>query len=93
MNKNLFFGIVALLIVVNGLLFYKTISLKNSIIETGYQKYKIIKKAKEFNLLKNRFVCKNKEVSLSQLKNALNSNIEIKHLVITKDKATFRCEK
>ena len=93
MNKNIFFGIMGLLLFLNIALFYKSNLLKKEIIENGYYKYEVEKKAKEYKALKNRFVCKNRVVQIKELKNVLNSNIEIQNLIITKNKAQFRCEK
>ena len=92
MNKNIFFGIMGILLLLNVALFYKATILKKKIIENGYYKYKMEKRGKEYNLLKNRFVCKNRVVPIKELKNVLNSNIKIEYLVITKNKAQFRCE-
>lgn len=93
MNSRMFSLLIALFVVINIGLFVQNSKLKKEVIEKEYDLIKQEKLAKEFKFYKNKFSkCENFNLPLSKLPSKLNSNIEIKHLLITKDSAKMSCK-
>jgi len=93
MNNRIFILLTLLFVVANIGLFMQNSKLKQEVINSEYNLLKQKKLAKEFKLYKNRFSqCENFQTSLKNLPSKLNSNIQIKHLIITQNGAKMSCK-
>lgn len=93
MNKRIFFLLLFLLLLINTFIFVQTEKKEKEYTSVLSKKRELMKLAKEYTFLKEKYRCKEEKVTHTELKKALNDHLLIEKIIITKEGAEIRCKR